>query len=221
MVNSFVDERQKPQHDRAEYVYEARTRPTITVVDDDIAIRRALSLLLTTAGYMVADYCSAVEALEFAEPDRGGCYLLDLHLPDMNGIELCSELRARGCQQPFIMITGYGEVATAVEALQIGAVDYIEKPFDRQRLLERIASAVRQDSESRSVRRAIESLTAREREVLPMLAEGMLSKQIAKALHISPRTVEVHRRNIMHKMGKENVAQLVRTLTIHWSHDRR
>jgi len=191
--------------------------PTVFVVDDDRAFRDALSYLLSSVGYEVAGRASAGEALQQCEPRACGCYLLDLHLPDMNGLELREQLRRRGSHQPFIVITGYGEVSTAVRALQGGAVDFIEKPFDRQRLLERVKTAVCRDAQRRHVQGAIDSLTDRERELLPMIADGMLSKEIARRLGISPRTVEVHRRNIMHKMDEPNVAQLVCTLTKYFS----
>ena len=188
----------------------------VFVVDDDSVTRESIGFALTCAGYASTSWGTATEAIESCEPAAPGCFLLDIFLPDMNGLELYQQLFARGCRQPFFVISGHGEIPMAVKALQDGAMDFLEKPFERSRLLECVEAAFRDDAEWRQVQDAIDALTNRERQLLPLIAEGKLSKEVSKIFDISPRTVEVHRRNIMQKMGAESVAKLVRTLTTHF-----
>ncbi len=190
-------------------------RPTVFLVDDDKEMRRSLVWLLERNGYRVVASASPAEALAAYDPDQPGCLLIDIQLPDATGMELYDELRQRGRVHPFIVITAYGRIPLAVEAMRLGAVDFIEKPFDRDQLLQRIGEAVARDRKNRETdeertellgRLAV--LGPREREVAELVAEGRSSKEIARALGIKVRTVEVHRHHINKKLGTESPAEL-------------
>src|SRR5690606_35184782 len=151
------------------------------------------------------------------DTEQPGCLLVDLMLSETSGLDLLEEVRRRGGEHPFIMISGKADVTTAVESLRRGAVDCLEKPFDRQALITLVKSAMATDQENRArlikqrdVQQRLESLTAREREVMQCVVQGMLTKQIARQLNISEKTVEVHRSHITKKMHVASVAQLVR-----------
>lgn len=189
---------------------------TVFVVDDDDDMRNSLTRTIRSVGLNVEAYASPSEFLAAYNPERPGCLVLDLRLPEMNGIELYELLRARGCRYPFLVITGHGDVGAAVDAMQRGALDFIEKPFSRQRLLDQVHRAIERDEHNRQqmsehlyIKTRLESLTAREREVLDLVIQGRLSREIAAELNISPKTVEVHRSKIVKKMGVDSVAQLV------------
>jgi RNA polymerase sigma factor (sigma-70 family) len=190
---------------------------TVFVVDDDASVRDSLALMLGLAGYRTALYADAESFLEAYRPDWAGCLIADLRLPGRSGIELQSELQARGSVLPVIIITAHGDVQTARTAFQGRAVDFIEKPFDQAQLRAAIDAgfALEQDRlrqfESRGLHaQRLASLTARERDVMEHAARGLHAKEIAAALGISPRTVEVHKTRIMAKLGVRNVAELVR-----------
>jgi len=189
----------------------------VYVVDDDAAILKSLGLLLRSEGYTVRTCASAQEFLSAYDPEHPGCVVLDVRMPGMGGLELQSELEARGISVPVIIMTGHGDVPMAVRAMRAGARDFIEKPFTNERLLERVrealqASASRFDELSRhaQVRGRLDQLSRREQEVLDHLVSGKLNKQIAAELGISVRTVEAHRARIMDKLEVRTLSGLVR-----------
>jgi RNA polymerase sigma factor (sigma-70 family) len=191
--------------------------PTVFVVDDDPAVRDSLRLLLQSAHLPVATFASAQEFLAGYDRAAPGCLVLDVRMPGQSGLELQEELAARGLSLPVIIITGHGDVPMAVRAMKLGAVDFIEKPYNAQVLLERVRHALqedarrRQEEAERTARTArLNLLTPREREVLRLLAAGKATKGIAALLGISRRTVEVHRAKIMQKMQVESIAALIR-----------
>ena len=190
---------------------------TVFVVDDDAAMRDSLRWLLQSIGLAVESYASAEEFLGRYAEDQPGCLVLDVRMPGMSGLTLQETLVARGVTLPVIVITGYGEVPTAVRALKAGALDFIEKPFNDDVLLERVRQALDKDRTARAARskqteaRArFAQLTAREREVMELVTAGKANKVIAAELGLSPKTVEVHRANVMRKMEADSVAELVR-----------
>lgn len=192
-------------------------RPTIFVVDDDSAVRDALKLLLRSVGQAVETYGSAQEFLDGYSEDRPGCLVLDIRMPGMSGLELQQRLNERHSILPIIFITGHGDVPMAVEAMQAGAVDFIQKPFRDQDLIDRINQALEKDSSNRAalgerndIRRRLETLTPREREVLDLVVHGKANKVIAGDLNLSQRTVEIHRARVMEKMQASSLAHLVR-----------
>jgi FixJ family two-component response regulator len=190
---------------------------TVFVVDDDASVRDSLALMLGLAGYRTALYASAEAFLEAFRPDWVGCLIADLRLPGRSGIELQAELRSRGSTLPVIIITAHGDVPTARTAFQGHAMDFIEKPFDQGQLRAAIETAfaleqnrIRQVATTSASAQKLASLTPRERAVMEHAARGLHAKEIAAALNISPRTVEVHKTRIMAKLGVRNVAELVR-----------
>ena len=192
-------------------------RPTIFVVDDDAAVRDALKLLLRSVGHAVETFGSAQEFLDAYGEDRAGCLVLDIRMPGMSGLELQQKLNEKHSILPIIFITGHGDVPMAVEAMQAGAVDFIQKPFRDQDLIDRINQALEKDSSNRAalgerndIRRRLETLTPREREVLDLVVPGKANKVIAGDLKLSQRTVEIHRARVMEKMQASSLAHLVR-----------
>jgi len=193
----------------------------IYIVDDDEPVRRALSLLARAEGLESeafacgADFLAAIDGIE---PEAlSGCLLLDICMPDTSGLELQRELRRRGVQLPVIVITGHGDVPTAVQAMQGGALDFVEKPLDSDDLLIRISSCLngetarRQTAQGRrEARRRVALLTPREREVMEGLVAGLRNKEIARNLSISFRTVELHRAKLMEKLDARSPSDVVR-----------
>jgi len=191
--------------------------PTVFVVDDDRAMRDSLSWLLDSVGLRVRSYATAAEFLADHDPAQPGCLVLDVRMPGMSGLDLQAELARRGVELPTIVITGHAEVSMAVRAVKAGALDFIEKPFSDQLLLDRVRQALEIDLEVREVRRRREdalrrlaTLTAREREVLNLVVAGKANKEIASELGVSPKTVEVHRAHVMSKMCVDSLAELIR-----------
>jgi FixJ family two-component response regulator len=191
--------------------------PTVFVVDDDEAVRTSLRLLLKSVGLQVETYGSAQEFLDQFDPDRAGCLVLDIRMPGMSGLELQQQLNERHSIMPIVFITGHGDVPMAVEAMQAGAVDFIQKPFRDQDLIDRINRALEKDKAMRGelrerdeIRRRMGQLTPREREVLQLVTQGKANKVIAGDLNVSQRTVEIHRARVMEKMGAASFAHLVR-----------
>lgn len=191
---------------------------TIHLVDDDEAIRRSAGFMLKTSGYQVKAYASGVELMKEARELAPGCILLDVRMPGMDGLEVQTALRERGIGFPVIVMTGHGDVGVAVQAMKAGAVDFIEKPFEKAVLLSAIEEGFsRLEQSGRSSARAdearvrLQALTPRERDVLEGLVRGHPNKTIAYDLDISPRTVEIHRANLMSKL---NVASLSEALRI-------
>jgi RNA polymerase sigma factor (sigma-70 family) len=190
---------------------------TVYVVDDDQAIRHAMELLMRSVGLNYEIFHSGDEFLSKHTNDRAGCLVLDIRMPGLGGLELQEKLNDIGSTLPIIFITGHGDVPMAVEAMQKGAVDFIQKPFRDQELLDRIGEALQTDRERRSAREEksevqgkIEKLTNRERQVLDLVVTGKPNKVIAYELGVSQRTVEIHRARVMEKMQAKSLADLVR-----------
>lgn len=189
----------------------------IHLVDDDEAIRRSAGFMLKTSGFRVRTYESGDALLKEASRLEPGCILLDIRMPGMDGLEVQKELRDRGVALPVVIMTGHGDVTLAVQAMKVGAVDFIEKPFEKAVLLDAIAQAFeRIDRSKAGADRAkeagvrLQSLTPREREVLDGLAQGLPNKTIAYDLGISPRTVEIHRANLMTKLEVRSLSEALR-----------
>jgi two-component system response regulator FixJ len=189
----------------------------IHLIDDDEAVRQALAFLLATAGHAVRVYESGEAFLSVAGTVQPGCIVSDVRMPGIDGLALQRRLKEIGVTLPVVIMTGHADVPLAVEAMKAGAVDFIEKPFDDEVLLSAIRVALtRQDetsklsAESEAVRSKIELLSERERQVLDGLVAGHPNKTIAYDLALSPRTVEVHRANLMLKMGANSLSDLVR-----------
>lgn len=190
---------------------------TVHIVDDDAAIRSALTMLMRSADLGVETYDSAAQFLERAADLVPGCVLLDVRMPGLNGLELQRELAARRIALPVVIMTGHGDVSTAVQAMKAGAVDFVEKPFDDDQILRLVEAALaRGGSEYRRSREAadaatlVDQLTQRERDVLERLIAGRSNKLIAHELGISPRTVEIYRANMMEKLRARTVSEAVR-----------
>jgi two-component system response regulator FixJ len=190
---------------------------TVFVVDDDRAMRDSLRWLLESIGLSVRTYPTAADFLREYDASQPGCLVLDVRMPGMSGLDLQAELMRRGGGLPTIVITGHAEVPMAVRAVKAGAVDFIEKPFSDQLLLDRVRQALEIDRQDREVRRRredaqrrLEGLTAREREVLGLVVAGKANKEIAADLGLSPKTVEVHRAHVMTKMDVDSLAELIR-----------
>lgn len=186
---------------------------TVYVVEDDAAVRDSLALMLGLSGYRTALFADAEAFLAAYRDDWAGCVVADLRLPGASGIELQVELRRRASSLPFMIMTAHGDVPTAREAFLASAVDFLEKPFDQAQLEAAIQAAFAREGprlERGAALRKLATLTAREREVLEHAARGLHAKEIAAALGISPRTVEVHKTRVMEKLGVRNVAELVR-----------
>ena len=193
----------------------------VFIVDDDEAVVDAIRMLLQSVDYEVETFNSPRAFLEVAERISAGCLVLDVRMPGMSGLELQQQLRQRGVPIPIIFITGHGDVPMAVQAMQAGAFDFLQKPFRDQDLLDRIGEALALDQNRRSnlrhrddVMTRLQQLTPREHEVLQMVAQGHANKVIAADLNLSQRTVEIHRARVMEKMEAKSLADLVRMMLI-------
>ena len=191
---------------------------TVYVVDDDPSMRQSLYLLLSSAGYDVKIFVSARQFLE-SKPNTESlaCLVLDVMMPDISGLELQKELISLNDAIPIIFITGHGNIPMSVQAMKLGAVDFLSKPFDDSLLLDAVHEALVKDEQTRTVldeyrhiRGRIDTLSPRELEVLTYLVAGLLNKQIAHELKIAERTVKAHRKQIFDKMGVKSIAELVR-----------
>ena len=187
----------------------------VHIVDDDDGVRQSLAFLLSSAGLPVRLYDSATAFLAALASVQGGCLITDMRMPDMTGLELLRELRARALGLPTIVITGHGDVPLAVEAMKAGAVDFIEKPFEQQAILDAVRAALERcgdegDGDRAAVVGKLALLSERERQVLDGLISGHANKTIAHNLGISPRTVEVYRANLMAKMQAKSLSELIR-----------
>jgi two-component system, LuxR family, response regulator FixJ len=191
--------------------------PVVFIVDDDEAVRSSLRLLLKSVGLVPSALASAREFLDKYDPAQPGCLVLDVRMPEMSGLELQEQLNLKGAVLPVIFITGHGDVPMAVEAMQAGACDFLQKPFRDQDLIDRIQRALDKDRTNRAalnertlIRERLQSLTPREREVLAMVTSGKANKIMAADLGVSQRTIEIHRARVMEKMSAASLAQLVR-----------
>ncbi len=191
--------------------------PTVFIVDDDEQIRRSCEVLVRHAGLRSEQFSSGREFLDAYDPARPGCLVLDVRMPDMSGLQLQQELNRRGAVIPVIFITGVAEVPEAVEAMQHGAFDFLQKPIGAQALLERLRRALAFDAvtrasllERRKMQVRFDSLTDREREILSLVLEGLSNKEAAVRMKLSARTVEIHRASLLRKVGARNTAHLVR-----------
>ena len=189
----------------------------VHLVDDDDSVRRSVGFMLKTSGYLVNSYASGIELLKEARKLDPGCILLDIRMPGMDGLEVQQQLQDAGVSLPVIIMTGHGDIPLSVRAMKAGAIDFIEKPFEKAALLSAVedgfSSLVRSDagrerSKNASVR--LQILTTRERDVLDGLAKGLPNKTIAFDLGISPRTVEIHRANLMSKLGVRSLSEALR-----------
>jgi FixJ family two-component response regulator len=195
------------------------TKAIVFVIDDDDAIRRSLERLVRTVGLEVVTFESAREFLdlEHGPPDGPACLVLDVRLPGLSGLDLQTKLLEAGFNVPIIFMTGHGTIPMSVRAMKAGAVDFLQKPFDEQELLDAINQALEHDLESRKtesgrlqLRRRMETLTPRELEVFELVVRGLLNKQIAAELGASEKTIKVHRARVMQKMEADSLADLVR-----------
>jgi FixJ family two-component response regulator len=202
----------------------------VFIVDDDRSIREALSQLLLSYDMHAITFASASEYIAFQKPDVPACLILDVELPDINGLDLQSQT-VRGNHVPIVFVTGHGDIPRSVRAMKAGAVDFLTKPIIAADLVRAINAALAQDREARrkkaelaALLHRLNSLTPREREVLPLVVSGLLNKQAAGELGISEVTVQIHRGKIMQKMDAESLAELVRMagmLEIPMAHSRR
>lgn len=199
----------------------AQTAGTVHVVDDDPAVRQSLGWLLESASLAVLTYASADDFLAVECTQRPACLLLDVRLPGLGGLELLERLSETGRGLPTVIITGHADVPMAVRAMKIGALDFIEKPFGDDLLLERVHAALQADQQDGHRQRAIAEarrrateLSDRERQVMGLVVKGLVNKQVAGVLGISPKTVEVHRGRVMHKMQAQSVAELTRMVMV-------
>lgn len=196
-----------------------KAEPMVFIVDDDPGVRDSIRFLLRSVDLPSRSFESATEFLEVYEEGLAGCLVLDVRMPGMSGLELQAHLLEVGSTLPIIFVTAHGDVPMAVDAVKAGAVDFVEKPFRDQELLDKIQEALLADSEKRGnrselaeIRDRLGSLTPREREVMDLVVAGKPNKNIARALGISQRTVEIHRARVMEKMGVRSVSLLVQAV---------
>jgi FixJ family two-component response regulator len=193
------------------------TTPTVFIVDDDPAVRDSLEMLIRTQGMYVRAYPSATHFLKDFLPEAIGCLVLDIRMPQITGLALQEMLQSKNMHLPIVFITGHGDVEQCSRAFRNGAIDFLTKPIDQGRLLDGIRRGIRmciqqhqQESENLDVMQRLSRLSAREREVLDLIADGMSSKEIAAQLGLSPRTVDVYRANLFDKLEVPSLADLVR-----------
>jgi FixJ family two-component response regulator len=192
-------------------------QPIVFVVDDDAPTRQALARLFDSVQLRVEVFASAQQFLQSQRPDVPGCLVLDVRLPGLSGLDFQTELTNADIRIPIVFITGHGDIPMSVRAMKAGAVDFLLKPFRDQDLLDAVASAIQRDQARRDgeklisdVKARFSSLTPREREIMALVASGLLSKQIAAQIDVSEITVKVHRSHLMKKMGARSIADLVR-----------
>ncbi|NQY97021.1 MAG: response regulator transcription factor [Henriciella sp.] len=190
---------------------------TIFLVDDDEAIRHSASFMLRHAGFLVKTFPDGMTFLEQVSADNEGCILLDVRMPGMDGLAVQNALNQRGVKMPVIVLTGHGDVPVAVEAMKRGAIEFLEKPYEKQTLVSAIENAFEQletqsadDRRSKDAQAKLTALTPREKEVLECLVDGLTNKGIAQALSISPRTVEIHRAHMMEKLDADSLSSALR-----------
>ncbi len=201
----------------------SEVKPIVYVVDDDAGARQSLKYLVNSVGLEAETFDTGAAFLDAYTAARPACLLLDVRMPGMGGLELQEHMAARGIDIPVIMLTAYAEVPVAVRAMKTGAIDFVEKPFSDHALLERIQRAVelavgRYAERTRQAERAarLQRLTPREIEVLRLVVDGQGNKQVAARLGLSAKTVEIHRANVMKKLGASSLAELVRLSRDAW-----
>ena len=189
----------------------------VYLVDDDEAIRHSASFMLRHAGYSVKTYPDGISFLDHVSDEQRGCILLDVRMPGMDGLAVQKTLNHRGINMPVIILTGHGDVPVAVEAMKGGAIEFLEKPYEKQALIGAIENAFNlldnqsvDDKRSREAKARLTELTPRERQVLECLVDGLTNKGIAQALSISPRTVEIHRAHMMEKLQADSLSSALR-----------
>lgn len=194
----------------------AEEKPVVFVVDDDQGVRESVRILMRSIGVDAETFSSADDFLGEYDPNRPGCIVLDVRMPGMSGLELQERLVALGSPLPIIFVTAHGDVPMAVEAVKAGAMDFVQKPFRDQEIIDKIQDAFAENAQTRDrlrdrkrINEKIASLTPREREVMGMVVEGKANKVIAIDLGLSQRTVEIHRARVMTKMEADSVSQLV------------
>ena len=215
-----MTERPKSSHEPAR-----SKEPVVFVIDDDGSMRRGLTNLFQSVGLQVEAFGSAPEMLQRQLPDVASCLVLDIRLPGLSGLDFQTELAKANIRIPIIFMTGHGDIPMTVRAMKGGAVDFLTKPFRDQDMLDAVVTAIERDRKRREAEKVIadlqalfEALTSREREVLTLVASGLMNKQIAAELGLAEITVKIHRGHIMKKMGARSLADLVRmaeTLGIH------
>jgi FixJ family two-component response regulator len=190
---------------------------TVYIVDDDLAVRKALSRLLRAAGFDVSCHSSAAEYLEQDDRSQAGCLLLDVAMPGITGLDLQNALVSSGNERAIVFLTGHGDIPKSVQAMKAGAIDFLTKPIEDEKLLAAVQIAIEKDGQKRllraqqeSLEQRIATLTHREREVLEHVVSGQLNKQIAADLGTVEKTIKVHRARVMAKMGATSIADLVR-----------
>jgi FixJ family two-component response regulator len=208
-----VTERPKSSHEPA-----SASEPIVFVIDDDVSMRRALTNLFQSVGLDVVAFGSAPEMLQSKLPDVASCLVLDIRLPGVSGLDFQTELAKANIHIPIIFMTGHGDIPMTVRAMKGGAVDFLTKPFRDQDMLDAVVTAIERDRKRREVEKAVanaqalfETLTPREREVLALVASGLMNKQVAAELGLAEITVKIHRGHIMRKMGARSLADLIRT----------
>jgi FixJ family two-component response regulator len=208
-----VIERPKSTHEPA-----SASEPIVFVIDDDVSMRRALTNLFQSVGLDVVAFGSAPEMLQSKLPDVASCLVLDIRLPGVSGLDFQTELAKANIHIPIIFMTGHGDIPMTVRAMKGGAVDFLTKPFRDQDMLDAVVTAIERDRKRREVEKAVanaqalfETLTPREREVLALVASGLMNKQVAAELGLAEITVKIHRGHIMKKMGARSLADLIRT----------
>jgi FixJ family two-component response regulator len=208
-----MTERPKSSHEPA-----SAREPIVFVIDDDASMRRALTNLFQSVGLDVVAFGSAPEMLQSKLPDVASCLVLDIRLPGVSGLDFQTELAKANIHIPIIFMTGHGDIPMTVRAMKGGAVDFLTKPFRDQDMLDAVVTAIERDRKRREVEKAVasaqalfETLTPREREVLALVASGLMNKQVAAELGLAEITVKIHRGHIMKKMGARSLADLIRT----------
>ncbi|MBN3851927.1 MULTISPECIES: response regulator transcription factor [unclassified Paraburkholderia] len=198
----------------------------VYVVDDDSGMRTSLAWLLDSVGIKSEGFGSATEFLAAFDVNKAACLILDVRMPERSGFDVQAELNKRGATLPVIFVSGHGDIPMSVRAMQNGAIDFVEKPYNSQQMLDKVQRALKMAGERhavelkrRELRKRIESLTAREKEVLHGVVDGKGSKRIAADLSISVKTVDVHRASIKEKLGAESIAMLVRDVVAVWNPD--
>jgi two-component system response regulator DctR len=191
--------------------------PTVFIVDDDDAVLDSIAELVMSVGLRAATFRSAQQFRDSFNPEQPGCLVLDVRMAHVSGLALQAELNAMGARIPIVFISGHGDISVAIKTIKAGAVDFVQKPYHEQQLLDSINEALRRDAETRQVTgngegfaERVAALTERERDVLEHVVQGLSSKSIAKVLDISYRTVELHRSHIMEKLQVRSVAELIR-----------